>query len=62
MWNPETDTHIVVNYRANYMHGKAKNKAELQRIFGLPEDKEALLMVMVTRLTEQKGQISYSPI
>ncbi|GAB1672419.1 glycogen synthase GlgA [Mannheimia haemolytica] len=55
VWNPETDTHIVVNYRANYMHGKAKNKAELQRIFGLPEDKEALLMVMVTRLTEQKG-------
>lgn len=55
VWNPETDTHIVANYRANYMPGKAKNKLALQRLFGLPEKKEAMLMVMVTRLTEQKG-------
>lgn len=55
VWNPETDPLIVANYRANYMHGKAKNKAELQRYFSLPENKDALLFVMVTRLTEQKG-------
>ncbi|WP_373778733.1 glycogen synthase GlgA [Glaesserella sp.] len=55
VWNPDTDNNIVANYRPNYMHGKAKNKAELQRLFGLPEDKEAMLLVMVTRLTEQKG-------
>ncbi|MCK3656937.1 starch synthase [Pasteurellaceae bacterium Macca] len=55
VWNPETDGNIIAPYRANYMHGKAKNKAELQRQFGLPEDKDALLFVMVTRLTEQKG-------
>lgn len=55
VWNPELDQNIVANYRPSYMHGKAKNKAELQRYFGLPEDKEALLFVMVTRLTEQKG-------
>lgn len=55
VWNPETDENIIANYRPNYMHGKAKNKAELQRLFGLPEEKDALLMVMVTRLTEQKG-------
>lgn len=55
VWNPELDQNIVANYRPNYMHGKAKNKAELQRYFGLPEEKEALLFVMVTRLTEQKG-------
>lgn len=55
VWNPETDGYIAANYRPNYMQGKAKNKAELQRYFGLPENKEALLFVMVTRLTEQKG-------
>lgn len=55
VWNPETDTNIVANYRPNYMQGKGKNKSELQRYFGLPEDKDALLFVMVTRLTEQKG-------
>lgn len=55
VWNPESDPFIVANYKPSYMQGKAKNKAELQRAFGLPENKEALLMVMVTRLTEQKG-------
>ncbi|KAE9539248.1 glycogen synthase GlgA [Ursidibacter maritimus] len=55
VWNPETDNLIISNYRATYMQGKAKNKAELQRYFGLPEEKESLLFVMVTRLTEQKG-------
>lgn len=55
VWNPESDPNIVANYRASYMHGKAKNKSEVQRRFGLTENKEAMLMVMVTRLTEQKG-------
>lgn len=55
VWNPEIDSHIAATYRANYMHGKAKNKSELQRYFSLPENKDALLFVMVTRLTEQKG-------
>lgn len=55
VWNPETDKEIVATYKASYMQGKAKNKAELQRMFHLPEDKNAMLMVMVTRLTEQKG-------
>ncbi|MGX2947843.1 glycogen synthase GlgA [Frederiksenia canicola] len=55
VWNPESDPNIIANYRPNYMHGKAKNKTELQRYFNLPEEKDALLFVMVTRLTEQKG-------
>ena len=55
VWNPESDEHIIAPYRPSYMHGKAKNKAELQRLFHLPEEKEPMLMVMVTRLTEQKG-------
>lgn len=55
VWNPATDSSIAATYHANHMQGKAKNKVELQRYFCLPEDKDALLFVMVTRLTEQKG-------
>ncbi|MBQ8690118.1 MAG: glycogen synthase [Clostridia bacterium] len=35
--------------------GKAKNKLALQREIGLPEDETVPLVVMVTRLTDQKG-------
>lgn len=35
--------------------GKKKNKADLQAYFNLPQQPDALLFVMVTRLTEQKG-------
>ena len=37
------------------MTGKRQNKQELQAYFNLPQDPDALLFVMVTRLTEQKG-------
>ncbi|WP_301098401.1 glycogen synthase GlgA [Otariodibacter sp.] len=55
IWDPATDPNIIAHYHASYMQGKAKNKTELQRQFNLPEEKETLLFVMVTRLTEQKG-------
>lgn len=55
VWNPETDENLVANYKPSYMHGKGKNKAALQEKFGLPQDKTKPLMVMVTRLTSQKG-------
>ena len=35
--------------------GKAANKAALQQHFGLKNDADAMLCVMVSRLTEQKG-------
>ncbi|MDO4698198.1 MAG: glycogen synthase GlgA [Pasteurellaceae bacterium] len=55
VWNPATDSSIAATYHANHMQGKAENKAALQRYFNLSEDQNALLFVMVTRLTEQKG-------
>ena len=55
MWNPESDPHIKENYSAKDRRGKAACKARLQRELGLPEDEDAMLIVMVTRLTEQKG-------
>ena len=37
-WNPQTDPHLPENYTAHdFVHGKAANKAALQRELGLPE-------------------------
>ncbi|QIW16228.1 starch synthase [Pasteurellaceae bacterium RH1A] len=55
VWNPASDSSIVANFTAQDLQGKAINKAKLQEYFGLPQDPSKMLMVMVTRLTEQKG-------
>ncbi|MGV6987880.1 glycogen synthase GlgA [Testudinibacter sp. P80/BLE/0925] len=55
IWNPESDSHLPANYKLKSMAGKTRCKTELQKVFRLPEDKNALLFVMVTRLTAQKG-------
>ncbi|SMB81740.1 starch synthase [Pasteurella testudinis DSM 23072] len=55
IWNPELDGHLPATYKLKGMTGKSKCKLELQQAFGLPQDKNALLFVMVTRLTAQKG-------
>ncbi|SEP75939.1 glycogen synthase GlgA [Basfia succiniciproducens] len=55
IWNPNTDSYIQDHYKLKSMTGKKKNKAALQAHFNLPEKPDALLFVMITRLTEQKG-------
>ncbi|MDO4435082.1 MAG: glycogen synthase GlgA [Cardiobacteriaceae bacterium] len=55
IWNPKTDTLIVSPYDAKTLKAKAQNKAELQKRFALKENPKALLLTMVSRLTEQKG-------
>ena len=55
IWHPSVDSYITHHYKIKSMTGKKKNKAELQAYFNLPQDNDALLFVMVTRLTEQKG-------
>ncbi len=54
-YNPETDKDIYKNYSAEKMTGKAVNKRELQKFFGLPEKKDTPVMGMVTRLVSHKG-------
>ena len=54
-WNPGTDPHIAKPYTADYMQGKRTNKHTLQQTFNLPTDDSVPLLVMITRLTEQKG-------
>ncbi|MGC6377878.1 glycogen synthase GlgA [Bisgaard Taxon 45] len=55
IWHPNHDTYLEHHYKLKAMTGKRKNKATLQAYFNLPQDPDALLFVMVTRLTEQKG-------
>lgn len=55
IWHPKDDRYINDHYKLKAMTGKKKNKEKLQKYFNLPVKNEALLFVMVTRLTEQKG-------
>lgn len=54
-YDPSTDKNIFENYSANDMSGKAANKRELQKMLGLPQDEDAMIIGMVTRLVEPKG-------
>jgi len=53
--NPATDKRIFANYSANNMDGKAKNKAELQKMLGLDVNAKAPMFAIISRLAEQKG-------
>lgn len=53
--DPATDTRIAANYTVDDRAGKAVCKAKLQEELGLEVRDDRPLMVMVTRLTRQKG-------
>ena len=56
VFNPETDKYITQNYNAKtFRKEKVKNKLQLQRDLGLNEDPRAMLIGIVSRLTDQKG-------
>lgn len=54
-WNPATDGYIAHTYTVEDLGGKGQDKAELQRELGLAEDPSRPLVVMIGRLTNQKG-------
>ncbi len=55
VYNPATDTHLWENFNAEDMSGKAVNKAELQKLCGLPERSDVPVVGIVTRLVTHKG-------
>ena len=55
IWNPATDPNIAKPYQPNHMQGKRVDKHTLQQTYNLPTDDSVPLLVMITRLTEQKG-------
>lgn len=54
-YNPATDKAIAENFDAGDTSGKAADKADLQRIFGLPEKPDVPVIAMVSRLASHKG-------
>ena len=54
-FDPATDKRIAANYTVEDLSGKAVCKAKLQEELGLEVRDDRPLMVMVTRLTRQKG-------
>ena len=55
VWNPATDSLIAAPFSAQRLPRRAANKAALQERLGLDADPDALLIGVVSRLTEQKG-------
>ncbi|PUB18971.1 glycogen synthase GlgA [Yoonia sediminilitoris] len=54
VWSPETDPDLVAPYSARSFKGKAANRAEVEKRFGLTPS-EGPLFCVVSRLTSQKG-------
>ena len=55
VYNPENDPLIAQVYSSTDFRLKGVNKQEIQRRFSLPERARTPLMVMISRLTKQKG-------
>lgn len=56
VFDPMTTENLAAHYNAqNFREGKAQNKLALQREMGLPEDQDAAVLAMVTRLAGHKG-------
>ncbi len=54
-WNPETDPHLSRHYSTSSLPVKAHNSRALRDELKLPPSKQAPLIGMISRLTEQKG-------
>lgn len=55
VWDPAHDVHLQHHFDIAAPGGKAQCKAQLQRAFSLRPDPGALLIGVVSRLTQQKG-------
>ncbi|OUI95829.1 glycogen synthase [Acetobacter indonesiensis] len=55
VWNPATDKDIHFPYKSGHILTRRSNKAAFQAEFGLARDADALLIGVVSRLTDQKG-------
>ena len=60
--DPEKDTNLAKNYNRNFVGKRSGNKIALQKRFGLPENENAFVVGMVSRLDMQKGLTLLEPI
>jgi starch synthase len=55
IYNPAVDLSIFKTFTSHDFKNKSENKREVQKLFQLPERSDVPLMVMISRLTKQKG-------
>lgn len=55
LYDPKKDPALFENYDASSLKKKEENKLKLQKMLGLPQNKEVPIIGMVTRLVSQKG-------
>lgn len=55
LWNPSTDKALEAPFDASRLENRKQNKAALLAQFGLAGEPDAPLMIMVTRMDQQKG-------
>jgi starch synthase len=55
VWNPAADPFLAQNFSSGNLSGKQTCKADLQRIFSLPQLPHVPLLAIVSRLAVQKG-------
>lgn len=55
VYDPETDPSLLQTYDSSNISFKNKNKLFVQQFLGLPQSGKIPLLVMITRLTKQKG-------
>ncbi len=55
LWNPESDKLLTSNYSINQIDRRSKNKEEILIEFGLEKNINKPLLVLISRLTHQKG-------
>lgn len=54
-YNPKTDKSIFAKYTASDISGKARCKAELQKMLNLPERNDVPVIAVISRLVSHKG-------
>ncbi|MDE7395148.1 MAG: glycogen synthase GlgA [Clostridiales bacterium] len=54
-YNPRTQKALFANYDENHLEGKARGKAELQRMLNLPVSPDTPIIAIVSRLVSHKG-------
>ena len=54
-YNPAADSEIPFTFTAEDVAGKVKDKLAFQREYGLPEDADAPIMAVISRLAAHKG-------
>lgn len=55
VYDPKKDKYLSSSYDKNNLKNKYKNKLAFQKEMALPQDKDTIMVGMVSRLTDQKG-------